>query len=611
MPEVEPLGLEEVFTLLKLKAVWKRYRESARNELIRDPVDNLAYQMNLDGNLSQLIYRLQNGHYVTSSCTVIRGAKKDGLTRPLSFLELEDQLVLKAICDSLEKSVHAGSGGTVFFSRDQLTAFPVDESDYQTWFERWSPYHALIAEISDSFPFVVYADIASFFWSVDHVQLRQRLSECVTIRPELENLLFYVLDSMLAHNGYRHHSGRGLPQESHDASRILAHGFLVPVDAAFDKEQQENRYARWMDDFLIGVSTENEGKKALARFQAVLECRGLHPNAKKSRVVPQAKLIASQYREENQYLNGVNELSKAGHTFSAEETKEFEGRLQLFLDSPVRLENWNRVLRRYYTYSKWLGSLALAPKAFNHICEFPSDAGQILKYLNSIAFKASRLDELLDYLRSPDNLYDDVEIRMYDALLEWAVPYDRATGDIICTHVSDHLFARNGFAEPRTAYARAQCMLALSKFGTKDHIAPILPLYEDALDIDFIKYCYLVLRGSEYFADAAKSKIVLVEDASVRRLHAFVEAVVDAGSDDAKLRSSQFLRSRKRRLPNREYYDSRSLCLLRIMRRSNWYRDEIVPGLLKRELAKLRDSTPGPLQDGFSVHAMTNWSEAI
>lgn len=116
----DSMCLEYILSKGNLLRTWRKMKKQLREELIRDPIDHLAYEAHLEANIGYLAYRLQNEKYVPAAQTIVRSAKKDGPTRPLAFLEIEDQIAYKAICESLEDELLDDFPPWVNFSRFKL-----------------------------------------------------------------------------------------------------------------------------------------------------------------------------------------------------------------------------------------------------------------------------------------------------------------------------------------------------------------------------------------------------------------------------------------------------------------------------------------------------------
>lgn len=62
--------LESIFTLENLRKVWVVVKEGLKDDLVRDPLDQLAYEVNLEQNLKQLRHLILNNTYVPSTTTL-------------------------------------------------------------------------------------------------------------------------------------------------------------------------------------------------------------------------------------------------------------------------------------------------------------------------------------------------------------------------------------------------------------------------------------------------------------------------------------------------------------------------------------------------------------
>src|SRR5690606_26085733 len=120
-------------------------------------------------------------------------------------------------------------------------------------------------------------------------------------------------------------------------------------------------------------------------------------------------------------LDSVMEATKTVTTTPTVSLNDFEDRLKKFLSIPIekRLSTWDRILRRYYTCSRRIGSSHLEIHAFAHLQQFPSSAKSITRYLLQRPFQQDILCSTFEYLKSRLNVYQEVEIYLYDFLLAW------------------------------------------------------------------------------------------------------------------------------------------------------------------------------------------------
>lgn len=591
--------LESIFTLDNLFRVWVIVKEGLREDLVRDPLDHLAYEINLEQNLKQLRHSILSHNYVPRRATIVRSAKRSGLTRPLSFLEIEDLLVLKCICDSLQSNLHKDFPEYVDFSRRLQTAFPKGPGDYETWFEHWLRHQNKLTKLvatGDGWQFVVEADISNFFPSINHSLLRQTITTRANADENVINLLFYLLEAMLPRPQYSCDHREGLPQESHDASRVLAHCFLHTIDTEFKKEGEDGRYARWVDDILIAVFTEPQGKQVLSRLERGLESRGLFLNVSKCRISSRKDAIKALYLEENVFLDEIHRRTKEAQEV---DIREFDERLHKFLESE-KLDNWDRILRRYYTESKRCQSSLLEDWWFRHITDFPSEATNILSYLEARPFRRQLLEEVFLYLMGEENCYPDVEILLYEFLLGWSISNKPEITEFIWETSLDHFFGRNGFSIPHSGYARGLITLLCYKFGGQQPLKEIANHYRGSNDIDYIRYAFCCLVGTDDFRQEAFQKAAIIENMSIRRLEKLIHDL-EQNAGEYKDFLLKLLRPRLKKFPTRLVLDARTLPIFRISRRDKYFKNRLWHEISNRALRELKGTPDKLLRDEVTI----------
>ncbi|GEM_PF-2041057 len=595
------ITLEQIFNPVSLKKVWKRIKSQLSQELLRDPIDNIAYEAHLDHNLGYLSYRVKNERYAPSSQTIVRSAKNNGLTRPLAFLDIEDQLILKAICDNIERQLlydfplYVNYGG-----RSQtLTAHTEEQSegvmyDYESWFDRWMRHQTIINKfiaIESRYNFLVKTDITNFFPTINLDILRKVILTRVKVDETIVNLLFYLLYDMVPRPHYALEHKMGLPQENYDASRLLAHSFLKPVDDFFSLLGNEGRYVRWVDDILFAVIDENEGKKYLSGLQITLEQLGLNINSAKTKIVSKENAQNDLFLELNSFLEKVHEQTVWGEA----DLVEFDEKLRVFLEfEPTG--GWERILRRFYTQSRRIGSSLLEDLAWNHLVQFPGSVPKILDYLESRPYSQEIEDGLWGYLSSDANLYEDNEIQIFEYLLASRIPVQRAgffTGKIL-----DYFFSRNEFSQLPLCkdYTRALISMLLYKIGGYDELKQIRDFFINGSERHFVRYAYVVLMATDQFRENARNKAMVHEDLVLRRLASFIEEIIKSPAEHLKLLKN-YLKPSYNKMPDRYFLDSRALPIIKIsgsnaqFRATEWIRivDNIIERLKNKTNQELRD----------------------
>ena len=130
--------------------------------------------------------------------------------------------------------------------------------------------------LKEGYTWVVDADLKSYFDTIPHQRLMERVKEQVSDGKVLD-LIHAFLDQDILDEVKRWTPTRGTPQGA-VLSPLLANLYLHPLDA--DLTGAGYRIVRYADDFVILCRTQEEAKNALSRVRAWVEANGLtlHPD---------------------------------------------------------------------------------------------------------------------------------------------------------------------------------------------------------------------------------------------------------------------------------------------------------------------------------------------
>ncbi|GAB7388430.1 hypothetical protein BSNK01_22670 [Bacillaceae bacterium] len=460
-----------------------------KKSLIRDPIDHLGYELKIEANLNMLRYKVKSNKYRPKYCTVIRAAKKKGLTRPLSFLEIEDQLLYSTICESIKEPLHKDLPPYVKYGRSdnrkKVKQNDVDEEmdlnarNYEdqrwNWFQNWLIHnkHLYGLSMNEEIKYIVKTDISNFFATIPLPLLRTFIASKAGVSRDIINLLFLILEGMLPKPNFETQHMAGIPQEDFDGSRTLAHAYLLNHDINFKKEGEKGRYARWVDDMTFGTSSYEEAVSLLNRVQQSLENLGLFINTEKTEILEREKFYHTLYPDENRFLDHCNEILDT-KSVNSEIIHEFEERLRAWLEikEGKRHDNWDRVLRRYYSLAGQFGSRLLISHAIDHIRFYPKSTQHFLNYLSIFHLERPLANQIFKYLSSQHNVYQDVEILLYEFLLQAPLRWeDEELRAEIVKNALNHFFARQIFKDkrPLTGYVRGLISLLVLKYCENAH----------------------------------------------------------------------------------------------------------------------------------------------
>jgi group II intron reverse transcriptase/maturase len=235
------------------------------------------YEANLESNLQSLLGRAKSGAYFAPPVRRVHIPKGDGKqTRPIGIPTFEDKVLQRAVAMVLEAVYEQDFLDCSFGFRPGRSAHQALEV---LWTRTMDMHGGWIAEV----------DIAKFFDTLDHAQLREMLQKRVR-DGVLLRLIGKWLNAGVMESGVLSHPEAGTPQGG-VISPLLANVYLHEVlDTWFAKEVMPRlrghaHLVRYADDFVVVFSREDDAR----RFMDVLPKRfakyglTLHPN--KTRLV--------------------------------------------------------------------------------------------------------------------------------------------------------------------------------------------------------------------------------------------------------------------------------------------------------------------------------------
>ncbi len=545
----ERISLTQAVDVGLLKAHWKRIRGDlraprvTRYHLAADPLDWLQFEWQLEQRLVELRTSVLAGTYRATQPEVIRSAKGLGLTRPTAHFGPEHILLYRNIVALADNDLMRSMRPWTRFGRsDARNANRIGDPE-SGWFRAWLARNGQLWTITQTYDWLVETDISNFFPSVQldtassHVLAQSRLG------VDVVRLLTHILRESAPLAEYRVSPVVGLPQDTFDCSRIIAHSLLGTVDDEFLVEGTEGRYSRYMDDIVVGVRSRQEGYAIVGRAQRSLERLGLYPNTAKTRVVRRTEFEADFLKGENDYLGEVETSLSEG---TSPDLGHFRLRLRGHLKSEVRPRAWERVLRRYYRTSRILRDTTLMSVAAQHLLEHPGSSRAILDYVSTYKLTSVRVARLAAAVADMETPYEDVSLLALQAAVVAPVDRDRKAATALAEWGLE-VVDRRRIAQARMASA---AVLLVGKFGTPAHVQMLEDLYrngEPAGDL-FRRQLMVVLLGHQA-ASQRDLAAFAVESEDARRMTAYLLAVREQNERASGLLLGA-LRPRERREPS-------------------------------------------------------------
>lgn len=214
-----------------------------------------------DQYLTELAQSLQEGSYRPQAVLRVEIPKGDGKTRPLGIPTVKDRIVQTAVKFVLEPIFEAQFlEGSYGFRPGRSCKDALREVDRL---------------IKEGYVFVVDADLQSYFDSIPHARLMQRVEEQVSDGAVLE-LMERFLKQDIMQESRRWTPMGGTPQGA-VISPLLANIYLHPLDVLM--AEQGYRMVRYADDFVVLCRSREEATEALEQVRTWVQENGLtlHP----------------------------------------------------------------------------------------------------------------------------------------------------------------------------------------------------------------------------------------------------------------------------------------------------------------------------------------------
>lgn len=257
--------MDKVYAPATLAAAWAKVRANAGAAGV-DGQSLERFAVREEVYLAELASALREGSYQPQPIRRVDIPKGDGRTRPLGIPTVKDRIVqtaMKLVIEPIfEAAFHPGSYGfrPGLGCKDALRE--VDKL------------------LKEGFAFAVDADLESYFDSIPHERLMERVAERVSDGRVLDLLRGWLGQDILA-GLERWTPTAGTPQGA-VISPLLANIYLHPLDERM--AALGYRMVRYADDFVVLCKRREEAEAALAEIRAWVAGNGLRLHPDKTRL---------------------------------------------------------------------------------------------------------------------------------------------------------------------------------------------------------------------------------------------------------------------------------------------------------------------------------------
>ncbi|WFF72262.1 RNA-directed DNA polymerase [Proteiniclasticum sp. QWL-01] len=306
----------ENFTLAYIRI--KTASKSVYKDFFYD--DFRAFEAFFDINIGELLHQVKEDIYIPSKCERYYAPKKKNLARPMTMLNLLDQIVYQAIANIVADKVtpcmkryfNINIFGNLFTTSDAENSIFF----YEKWKNQWKKFNENKRKAFEAgYEYSAEFDIASFYDTIDHSILVEVLKHH-EIDEKLIDLLQCCLNSwtVSSTSNWGFSKTSGIPQGT-VSSAFFAELFLFQLDEKM-RLRHEIRYFRYADDISIMAKSEQECRKMIVFLDLLARDLSLVPQTEKIEV---ARIL-----DINEHIRA----SKIQFSSIAREFKKSDGKLK-------------------------------------------------------------------------------------------------------------------------------------------------------------------------------------------------------------------------------------------------------------------------------------------
>jgi RNA-directed DNA polymerase len=240
---------DKVYAPATLSAAWEKVRANGGAAGV-DGQSIERFDARAELYLAELSTALREGNYRPQPIRRVEIPKDDGRTRPLGIPTVKDRIVQTAVKFALEPIFEATFRPTSYGFRPGRGCRDALREVAQL--------------IKDGYTFVVDADLESYFDTIPHGRLMQRIEERVSDGSIL-GLMRSWLEQDIMRDLQRWTPTEGTPQGS-VISPLLANIYLHPLDELM--AARGYRMVRYADDFVVLCKSHEEAAAALGTIRA-------------------------------------------------------------------------------------------------------------------------------------------------------------------------------------------------------------------------------------------------------------------------------------------------------------------------------------------------------
>jgi RNA-directed DNA polymerase len=322
--------IDKVYARPNLRKAFERVKANAGAAGV-DHVTVKEFERHLEANLEKLAHQLREGSYRPQAIRrqwINKAGSRE--KRPLGIPTVRDRVVQTALRAVLEPIFERG--------------FAAQSYGFRPGRGCKDALRRVDGLLKSGYDWVIDADLKSYFDTIPHATLLDRIREKVSDGRVLELLAAFLTQKVMeTAEGWT--PEEGTPQGA-VISPLLSNIYLDPLDQQMARQGYE--MVRYADDFVILCRSEAEARAALVEVQAWTTSAGLTLHPTKTRIVdarlPGGFDFLGYHFEAGQRWPRAKSLKKFKDTIRAQ-TRRTQGQ-----SLPVIIAKLNRTLRGWFEY---------------------------------------------------------------------------------------------------------------------------------------------------------------------------------------------------------------------------------------------------------------------
>jgi len=258
--------IDKVYSPANLLAAWNKV-SSNKGAAGVDHVTIEMFEERAAANLKHLSEQLRSGSYRPQAIRRTFIPKPDGTQRPLGIPTVRDRVVQTALRHVLEPIFEKG--------------FAAHSYGFRPGRGCKDALRRVDQQLKDGRRFVVDADLKSYFDTIPHARLMERVREKVADGRVLTLIESYLTQGVM--EGLEQWTPMAGSPQGAVVSPLLANIYLDPLDRLMAAQGFE--MTRYADDFVILCRSREEAQSALDQVKRWVEPNGLTLHPDKTRVV--------------------------------------------------------------------------------------------------------------------------------------------------------------------------------------------------------------------------------------------------------------------------------------------------------------------------------------